>query len=57
MKEGEVGLVVEDLVLRELFLLKSYFEEELQLPLPPLFKDIVCHLGLAPNQLCINIVG
>ena len=27
----------------------------LRLPLPPLFKNVVCHLHLAPNQLCINI--
>lgn len=39
----------------EFLLPKSCFEVGLRLSLPPLFKNVVCHLHLAPNQLCINI--
>ena len=55
-EDGEVNFIMGSPDKGEMLLSKSYFEVGLKLPLPPLFKDIVNHLHLAPNQLCINMI-
>lgn len=56
IQDGEVDLAKGSPIEREMILPKSCFEAGLRLPFPPLFRDEVSFLQLAPNQLCINTV-
>lgn len=56
LENEDVNLIVGSVTKGELFLPKGYFKAGLRLSFPPQFRDIACHLHLAPNQFCINTI-
>ena len=49
VEDGEFDLEIDNPINGDMVLPKSYFEADLKLSLPPLFRDVVISLHLTPN--------